>query len=74
MPQASRKTTCIINPKHGKAIARGLCASCYGSAYRRINEGETTWEALVAKGMAMPDGRATMKRRTEFNQKFETSK
>lgn len=64
---------CITNRRHGEAVARGLCQGCYASAWRRIREGETTWERLVASGLALA---VTIRRtkRTEFNRKFDRDK
>lgn len=33
---------------------RGNCLKCYDRVIRLIRAGETTWEALVAAGLALP--------------------
>jgi len=31
---------------------RGLCLVCYGCAKKQVNQGKTTWDELVALGLA----------------------
>jgi hypothetical protein len=37
---------------------RGLCVSCERWARQQIAEGKTTWEQLVARGLALPARRS----------------
>jgi hypothetical protein len=53
-----REMQCIIDGCDRASKARGLCVDCYGSATYAIKAGKTTWEALVAKGLANKSMRA----------------
>ena len=37
-----------------KATGRGLCTNHYNQATRYVQAGRTTWEQLVARGLAAP--------------------
>lgn len=43
---------CIMGCK-GKVKAHGLCGTCWGSAYKKVRSGETTWEKLAEEGYAI---------------------
>ena len=45
---------CIIEGCDRKATARGLCHSCYLTALRLIQAGETSWELLEQAGLCGP--------------------
>ena len=48
---AEHKRRCL-NPSHQNidARARGLCVSCYNSAFYLVKYGRTTWEKLETSG------------------------
>lgn len=43
---------CIINGCSRPAGRRGLCLICYSVAKRKVENNETTWDALVEVGLA----------------------
>lgn len=45
---------CIIEGCERKATTRGLCHSCYLTALRLIQAGETTWDDLEAQKLCGP--------------------
>lgn len=52
-----------LNPEcQNQDYIRGLCSSCYSSAYGLIKRGKTTWEKLIAEGKAKEPGTARARR------------
>ncbi len=45
---------CVIEGCDRKAVTRGLCHSCYLTALRLVQAGETTWTALETAGLCGP--------------------
>ena len=49
------KTDKCLNPNcKRKARTRGLCGTCYVTAYNLVKKGRTTWAKLEASGKARP--------------------
>lgn len=48
-----KKPKCLAPGCQREAKVRGLCTSCYVTATCKINAGETTWEQLMAAGLAL---------------------
>lgn len=47
---------CLIvacNRPSAAAMKRGLCMGCYSRAKKMVDESKTTWERLVALGLAL---------------------
>lgn len=55
----TRRRRCLSPACGAPAHCRGLCRPCYEAAARRVAAGRETWPALVAAGLALPDGRLT---------------
>lgn len=47
-------TKCLNPSCTNEAYARGLCKSCYGIAYRIVQDGIKTWEDLEEQGKCLP--------------------
>lgn len=50
----TKRYTCIVpgcNQPAAAANYRGLCLRCYGTAKKKIDAGETTWDRLVELGL-----------------------
>lgn len=51
-----------LTPECGKPREwKGLCRSCYGVARHLIDKEETSWEELVALGLALTDVKPFLK-------------
>lgn len=40
--------------RRGTPIGRGLCLPCYSRAKKAVEAGATTWDEIVALGLALP--------------------
>lgn len=45
---------CLVPECDHNASCRGLCRSCYQTAFVLIKQGKTTWDQLVSFGLAGP--------------------
>jgi hypothetical protein len=53
-----RIAKCLVKECKNNADGfKGLCKSCYYTAYRAVKANETTWEALERRKLALPDSR-----------------
>lgn len=59
--------TCTVHGCKEPAETRGLCASCYQSARRRVQVGDTSWEKLERTGLCRPLRRG----RTAFSKVYQ---
>lgn len=48
------KAKCLTPGCDNKEDTRGQCSRCYAATCRAVKKGETTWEAVVAAGLARP--------------------
>ena len=56
-----------LNPRCGKVVRkRGLCSSCYNTAYSLVKQGKVTWADLEAKGKARALKRTKVERAKEW--------
>lgn len=61
------KTKCVVRGCGKEASgSRGMCQACYMAAWRRVNDGETSWPELEKKGLAKPR-RPTREKRSAFS-------
>lgn len=61
--KVSDKANCMTEGCAGKEFARGICKSCYSSAFNLINSSRETWEHLEQIGMCRPfEGRGPKKK------------
>ncbi len=48
---------CLYPECKGKVTRRGLCGSCYVTAWKLVKSGAATWEKLIKRGKALECGR-----------------
>lgn len=53
----AKPSLCIVHDCTDPAMSRGLCSTCYLSAYRAIAAGKTSWRKLENRGLAIPSTR-----------------
>lgn len=44
------------NHRDRPAVKRGLCITCYDTAYARVRRGLVTWKELEKEGVVKPQG------------------
>lgn len=52
---ARKKARCIVKGCSKEVASRGLCAACRSAAARMIENGETTEEELIERGLMLPN-------------------
>jgi hypothetical protein len=54
----ARRVRCLVPHCDRDAECRGLCRSCYQSAYQLVVTGSITWDELEARGKVRPTASA----------------
>lgn len=53
----ARRRKCLVPRCKEHARYRGLCIGHYHAAWRRVRDGEATWDGLQDLNLALPDAR-----------------
>ena len=68
------KSKCIIRGCHDPVKSRGLCDTCLTAAKREVKKGETTWEELYQRKLAIPPGERGRPKSAAFHRALKATK
>lgn len=71
MPRSKKPPKCLCGECGQAVYSRGLGYSCYQAAARKVRAKKTTWDKLVALGLAAEKKRVNETRRAPITRRIE---